>query len=248
MLQSMNSRSGRMLQLTGNCGTSKTNSRVSGISEPGTGQLMVTKIRKLPQEVSVTMSASQTPKLGDDFWHEIADRLRFFIRSRVEDSHTAEDLAQDVILKAQRNLHSAPMHQLSAWMFQIAKNVVIDHYRSRNHRRSAQLDDVAAIAESETVVVSELSGCIRPMLARLPDAYREALEQTDLGELTQTELAKHLGLSLPGVKSRVQRAREQLRTVLVSCCAPKTDRDGSVVDHGCDCQPPDYCSKKSGKC
>ena len=196
----------------------------------------------------MTMPASETPDPGDAFWNEIADRLRFFIRSRVEDSHTADDLVQDVIVKAQLNLHSAPMHKLSAWIFQIARNVVIDHYRSRKHRRSAQLDDEAAIEESETVIVSELSGCIRPMLARLPDASREALEQTDLGELTQTELAKHLGLSLPGVKSRVQRAREQLRTVLVSCCAPKTGSDGSVVSHGCDCQPPDYCSKKSGKC
>jgi len=196
----------------------------------------------------MTMSTSEVSDLGDVFWSEIADRLRLFIRSRVEDSHIADDLVQDVILKAQLNLHSAPMHKLSAWIFQIAKNVVIDHYRSRKHRRSAQLDDETAMEESETVIVSELSGCIRPMLTRLPDASREALEQTDLGELTQTELANQLGLSLPGVKSRVQRAREQLRTVLVSCCTPKTGSDGSVVSHGCDCKPPDYCSKKSGKC
>ncbi len=194
------------------------------------------------------MSASKSSDPGDAFWIEISDRLRLFIRGRVEDSHTADDLVQEVILKAQLNLHSAPMHKLPAWMFQIARNVVIDHYRSRKHRRSAQLDDEAETEESESAVVSELSGCIRPMLARLPEASREALEQTDLGELTQTELAKHLGLSLPGVKSRVQRAREQLRTVLESCCAPTTGSDGTIVSHGCDCQPPDFCSKKSGKC
>lgn len=209
---------------------------------------MATSKQKFSKESSATLPACKTADPGDVFWNEIAERLRFFIRSRVEDSHTADDLVQDVILKAQLNLNSAPMNKLSAWMFQIAKNVIIDHYRSRKHRRSAQLEDDAAIEECETVIVSELSGCIRPMLARLPDASREALEQTDLGELTQTELAKVLGLSLPGVKSRVQRAREQLRTVLVSCCAPKTGSDGSVVGHGCDCQPPEYCSKKSGKC
>ena len=209
---------------------------------------MATTNLNLPQELSTAATASETPDLDDGFWNEIADRLRRFIRSRVEDSHTADDLVQDVILKAQLNLHSAPMHKLSAWMFQIAINVVIDHYRSRIHRRSALLDEETAVEETEPAMVTELSGCIRPMLARLPDAYREALEQTDLGELTQTELAKQLGLSLPGVKSRVQRAREQLRTVLVSCCAPKTGRDWSVIGHGCDCQPPDYCSKKSGKC
>lgn len=209
---------------------------------------MATTNQNHSQELSMTKSASESSDPSDAFWIEIADRLRLFIRGRVEDSHTADDLVQDVILKTQLNLHSAPMHKLSAWMFQIARNVVIDHYRSRKHRRSAQLDEEAETEESELAIVSELSGCIRPMLARLPDAYREALEQTDLGELTQTELARNLGLSLPGVKSRVQRAREQLRIVLVSCCAPKTDSDGSVVGHGCDCQPPDFCSKKSGKC
>lgn len=209
--------------------------------------MTTTKLNQ-PQELPMITCDSETPGLDDVFWKEIADRLRRFIRSRVEDSHTADDLVQDVILKAQLNLHSAPMRKLSAWMFQIARNVIIDHYRSRNHRRSALLDEETAVEEIETAMVTELSGCIRPMLSRLPDAYREALEQTDLGELTQTELAKQLGLSLPGVKSRVQRAREQLRTVLVTCCAPKTGSYVSVVGHGCDCQPPDYCSKKSGKC
>lgn len=201
-----------------------------------------------PSQPALPTPDCETPHLVDDVWSEIANRLRLYIRSRVEDSHTADDLVQDVILKAQLNLHSAPMDKLSAWMFQIARNVVIDHYRSRKHRRSIELVNEKAIEESDTVIVSELSGCIRPMLARLPDASREALEQTDLGELTQTDLANQLGLSLPGVKSRVQRAREQLRSVLVSCCAPKTGSDGSVVSHSCDCQPPEYCSKKSGKC
>lgn len=196
----------------------------------------------------MTVAVSETQDLNDSFWAEIAARLRLFVRSRVEDSHTADDLVQDVILKAQLNLHSAPMHKLSAWMFQIAKNVVIDHYRSSKHRRPTPWDDETAVEQSETAIVSELSGCIRPMLARLPEASREALEQTDLGDLTQTELAKHLGLSLPGVKSRVQRAREQLLTVLESCCAPTIGSDGTIVSHGCGCEPPDYCSQKSGKC
>jgi len=202
--------------------------------------------------VSQTMTAmsSKSKDAATDglFWNEIAERLRRFVRGRVEDSHTAEDLVQDVILKAQRNLQSAPMHKLSAWIFQIARNVVIDHYRSQKVRKTVSLDEETASAESDAVIVTELSGCIRPMLARLPDDYRQALEKTDLGELTQVELAEQLGLSLPGVKSRVQRGREQLRRLLISCCAPQTGEDGSVVSHNCNCQPPDYCSGKSGKC
>ena len=200
------------------------------------------------QTMTAISSASEDAAPDGLFWNEIAERLRRFIRARVQDSHTAEDLVQDVILKAQLNLQSAPMQKLSAWMFQIARNVVIDHYRSRKVRKTVSLDEETAFAESEAAIVTELSGCIRPMLARLPDDYRQAVEKTDLGELTQAELAGQLGLSLPGVKSRVQRGREHLRKLLISCCAPQTGEDGSVVSHGCDCQPPDYCSKKSGKC
>lgn len=199
-------------------------------------------------EPSDSRSATEAVQLDEEFWSRIAERLRRFIRSRVEDAHVAEDLVQDVILKAQLHLQDAPMHKLSAWMFQIAKNTVIDHYRSRHHRRADLLDDQTAVQEDQPTVVAELSGCVRAMLGRLPVASREALEQTDLGELTQQELAERLGLSLPGVKSRVQRAREQLRTVLVSCCAPQIGQEGGVVDHGCNCQPPDYCSAKTGKC
>ena len=200
------------------------------------------------QTMTAISSASKGAAPDGLFWNEIAKRLRRFIRGRVEDSHAAEDLVQDVILKAQLNLQTAPMHNLSAWIFQIARNVVIDHYRSRKVRKTVLLDDETAFAESKAAIVTELSGCVRPMLARLPDDYRQALEKTDLGELTQVELAVHLGLSLPGVKSRVQRGREHLRKLLISCCAPQTGEDGSVVSHSCDCQPPDYCSKKSGKC
>jgi len=64
-----------------------------------------------------------------------------------------------------------------------------DHYRSRKVRRTVSLDEETAFAESEAAIVTERSGCVRPMLARLPDDYRQALGKTDLGDLTQAELA-----------------------------------------------------------
>lgn len=187
---------------------------------------------------------------GDDqeFWGAVAERLRRFIRGRVDDVHVADDLTHDVILRAQAGLESAPVENLSAWLFQIARNVVIDHYRARSIRQTSSLEDTHHLDETESAVITELSGCIRPMLARLPAEYREALEKTDLGESTQAELAQDLGMSVSGIKSRVQRAREQLKTVLMKCCEPRIDSSGRVTEHDCECQPPDYCSEKSGKC
>lgn len=77
----------------------------------------------------------------EEFWGAVAERLRRFIRSRVDDVHVADDLTHDVILRAQAGLESAPVENLSAWLFQIARNVVIDHCRARSIRQTSSLED-----------------------------------------------------------------------------------------------------------
>ena len=63
----------------------------------------------------------------------------------------------------------------------------------------------------------------------LPPTHREILELTELDGLTQQEAATHLGLSLPGAKSRAQRARALLRARLMDSCAPELDARGGVM-------------------
>jgi RNA polymerase sigma-70 factor (ECF subfamily) len=75
-----------------------------------------------------------------------------------------------------------------------------------------------------------LSGCLRTLLDRVPDGYREALELTDLGGLTQDEAAGRLGLSTSGMKSRVQRGRRLLRAEITHCCQVSLDTRRGVAD------------------
>src|SRR4051794_1628472 len=78
-----------------------------------------------------------------EFWAEMVEPLRRFIRRRVRDEHVAADLAQDVLLKAHTGLATAPEDgRLAAWLFQIARNTVIDFYRSPRSRGHVPLDDV----------------------------------------------------------------------------------------------------------
>jgi RNA polymerase sigma-70 factor (ECF subfamily) len=84
-----------------------------------------------------------------------------------------------------------------------------------------------------------LSGCLRTLLDRVPDGYREALELTDLGGLTQDEAAGRLGLSTSGMKSRVQRGRRLLRAEITHCrqvslrhAARRGGRDGPTRGAG----------------
>jgi len=74
--------------------------------------------------------------------------------------------------------------------------------------------------------------------AALPGPYREALILTEYQGLTQKEMAERLGISLSGAKSRVQRARQKVKDLLMTCCHFEFDARGLVYDyrqHCCCC-------------
>jgi RNA polymerase sigma-70 factor (ECF subfamily) len=82
------------------------------------------------------------------------------------------------------------------------------------------------VRESE----AELAPCLTSMIGRLAEPYRTAIELTSIRGLTQTEAARQEGISISGMKSRVQRGREQLRQMLVRCCEIAVDVRGGVSD------------------
>ena len=75
-----------------------------------------------------------------------------------------------------------------------------------------------------------LAACLSPLLARIPESYRAALELTDLGELTQEQAAAQLGVSTSGMKSRVQRGRRMLHAEVTRCCRVELDARGALSD------------------
>ena len=174
-----------------------------------------------------------------DIWAELAEPLRRYVGRRVNDPHAADDVTQDVMLKVQARLASMPPgERVAAWVFGIARNAVVDHYRAQRARHHADVEDVgAAVADAEDdereqrAVVGELAGCLRGMVDRLPGPYRDALTLADLEGVSQQEVAARLGISLSGAKSRVQRARQQLRGMLLACCTVERDARGQVIDY-----------------
>ena len=84
--------------------------------------------------------------------------------------------------------------------------------------------------EDERAAEAELAPCLTPMVAGLAEPYRSAIELTSVHGLTQAEAAKRAGVSVSGMKSRVQRAREQLKTMLLRCCEVAIDRRRGVAD------------------
>ena len=68
------------------------------------------------------------------------------------------------------------------------------------------------------------------MIARLSEDSRQAITLVEIEGLTQKQAAERLGLSIPGMKSRVQRGRQQLRKLLEDCCLIELDRRHGVTD------------------
>lgn len=73
------------------------------------------------------------------------------------------------------------------------------------------------------------SGSLRSMIESLPPIYRDALIWTQLEGVSQKDLAQKLGISETGARSRVQRAREKLKQVILNCCAYEFDKYGNIL-------------------
>jgi RNA polymerase sigma-70 factor (ECF subfamily) len=169
-------------------------------------------------------------------WQAFAPPLRAFLAKRVPPGVEADDLLQDVFLRVIRHLRTLrSTDRPEAWLFQIARNALRDTLRARQ-RRDARTDpleidlpsgaDTAALHDAE----AELAPCLTGMIARLEEPYRSAIELTSLQGLTQAVAARQAGISLSGMKSRVQRGRGQLRRMLVDCCEIALDVRGGVAD------------------
>lgn len=164
-------------------------------------------------------------------WEEFHGSLKQFILRRVSDEHHADDILQDVFLKVHTHIGTLrDTEKLPAWLYQLTRNVIIDYYRAA--RANSELPEVAYEPEDRLEnVVLELVPCIQAMIESLPEVYRQALVLTQYEGLTQAELATRLNLSLPGAKSRVRRAREKLKKMLLDCCHFEFDRLGRVIDY-----------------
>jgi RNA polymerase sigma-70 factor, ECF subfamily len=166
----------------------------------------------------------------EHIWYEFAEKLGRFIRTRVADPATAQDILQDVFVKIQQQLERLnDPAKLQSWIYQIARHAIIDHYRTRKETFEVP-DSLPAEAEPNSGEIEELMAAFRRMIFSLPEPYREALVLTEFDGLTQQQLAEHTGLSLSGAKSRVQRGRAQLKHMLHECCTFEFDRRGKVID------------------
>ena len=162
-------------------------------------------------------------------WREVIAQLRAYVRRRIADPDRAEDLVGDIVLRIHQNLGSVDdQERLAHWVSRVARNAVIDEYRRAARSREQLLDTttetaIGPDADDASSVLDELSRCLRPLLAGLPAEQRRAVEMVDLDGMPQAAAARREGVSLSGMKSRVQRGRRRLAELLGQCCTLTLD-------------------------
>ncbi len=164
-------------------------------------------------------------------WKDHQGEVRRFLAHRLGDEQLAQDLLQDVFVKGMRQgSRFCEIRDPRAWLFQVARNALIDHFRlAKEH---APLPDDLPEPETEPrPPVDRLSECLDRVLSEIPPADAEILRACDLAGIHQKEFAASRGLSLAAAKSRLLRARARLRQALMRSCKVELDAAGRVCSH-----------------
>lgn len=147
----------------------------------------------------------------------------------------AYDLSQESFIKVWRSLGDYQFQSsFSTWLYRLVRNTCIDHLRRQKRQKTVSLTVQSDEEEPEELLIPDLSPLpqdvveeherqtvIADAIARLPDDYREILQLRAGQELGYEEIAEILGIKVGTVKSRLARAREQLR---------KNLKDGNFFD------------------
>lgn len=153
------------------------------------------------------------------------DVVRAFILKLVGDPALAEDLVQEVLLRAHRSAEGFKGDaSRKSWLHVIALNVVRDHFRA-TARRPKQVSDPEALlalqdneALEDDLLQREMASCIRQYVLRLPQRQRDVVALHDIAGLTHSEVASALDISQSNSRILLHRGRAALRLLLEENC------------------------------
>lgn len=146
------------------------------------------------------------------------ERVYRFIFFRVTDDQLAEDLASQVFLKAWENLHRYRPHgPFLAWLYAIARNTVIDNYRTR--KQTVSLDDAAPIATQDEKLDDQMQlqfelQSLQAAMQHLTHEQQEVITLKFIAEYDTAQIAKHMGKSEGAIRALQMRALQALARVM----------------------------------
>ena len=168
--------------------------------------------------------------MTEKIWDQFKEELLGFINSKVRNIDVAEDILQEVFVKIHLKISSVTdKDKLSSWIYQLSRNTIIDYFR-KNKKESDLTELNLNYEEDQKVHNNEMLRCLMPFIKNLPSKYQEVLLETTYGSMSQKEYAEKYDLNYSAVKSRIQRARKQLKELFLNCCEIQSDIYGNVLD------------------
>ncbi len=183
---------------------------------------MIAEVGDSPTETEIVTRFRQDPERFTDVHDRFFRDVYRYVAGRL-DAHAAEDIAAETFCLAfgQRDRFDPERGSLRAWLFGIATNLLAQHRRkeARRYKALARAGSDPAVGSHEDRVVTEVTaGRMRPQLARalaaLSPGERDVVLLVALADLTYTEVADALGISIGTVGSRLSRARKKLHKVI----------------------------------
>lgn len=163
-----------------------------------------------------------------NIWNTSKEKLNAYVLSRFKNKELAEEVTQEVLLKIHKSCCSEKeINNLNSWLYQIAHNTSLDILKKEaKHKDLQQLTD----NEPSSETWDELSTFLGPLISFLPEKYAIPLKMSDIEGIPQKEIAHKLGLGLSATKSRIQRARDQLKQEIKNCYKLEMDRNGTPIN------------------
>ncbi|WP_162237226.1 MULTISPECIES: RNA polymerase sigma factor [unclassified Sphingomonas] len=177
--------------------------------------------------VSIASSVAAASATFESSLIAISPRLQRYARSLAQNADAAEDLVQETLLRAWKaRAQFVPDTSLSAWTFTIMRNLFFSaRRRDRFHGPYDEVSSQAIIATgSNQDNVVDLAK-VTAAMALLPEGQRQALHLVAIAGMTPDEAADRIGSPVGTVKSRVSRARTNLKLLL----SPQSSRSSAVV-------------------
>ena len=177
-----------------------------------------------------------------------SERLMRYLYGFLGDVKRCEDLLQETFLRVHRNRHSYQrIAKFSTWLYTIAGNLARSEYRKRKRRRMYSLQSVNRDNEEYELEIPDETflpdkhaeamiqdAYIQQALKEIPTSFREVVVLRDIQQLAYEEIAEITGLPMGTVKSRINRGRTKLQSLLRDIypfLAPSSEGgDGVEVD------------------
>jgi RNA polymerase sigma-70 factor (family 1) len=144
--------------------------------------------------------------------------IKNFIYYKLGDVDLAEDFTQEVFIKAWDKRDTIRQETVKSYLYKIAANLTINHFRSAKNRFELELDDhhdKPSIESPQYLMENqEFATQVNNALANLPEGQRTVFLMNRIEDLTYREIAERLKISVKAVEKRMQNALEHLRDVI----------------------------------